>query len=91
MKSNKDELLQRIRQHKPMTTADQLRLMLLLSTPAILAQLTTTIMQYIDASMVGSMGAEASAAIGLTESTTWLIGSICSAIAAGIYVQVAHL
>ena len=91
MKSNKDELLQRIRQHKPMTTADQLRLMLLLSTPAILAQLTTTIMQYIDASMVGSMGAEASAAIGLTESTTWLIGSICSAIAAGFYVQVAHL
>lgn len=80
-----------IRQHKPMTTRQQLRLMLQLSTPAILAQLTTTIMQYIDASMVGSMGAEASAAIGLIESTTWLMGSILSAIAAGFYVQVAHL
>ena len=93
MKSNKekDQLLMLIRQHKPMTMGQQLRLMLQLSTPAILAQLTTTIMQYIDASMVGSMGAEASAAIGITESTTWLMGSICSAIAAGFYVQVAHL
>ena len=93
MKSNKekDQLLMLLRQHKPMTMGQQLRLMLQLSTPAILAQLTTTIMQYIDASMVGSMGAEASAAIGITESTTWLMGSICSAIAAGFYVQVAHL
>ncbi len=93
MKSSKEkeELLLLIRQHKPMTMRQQLRLMLQLSTPAILAQLTTPIMQYIDASMVGSMGAEASAAIGITESTSWLMGSICSAIAAGFYVQVAHL
>ncbi len=93
MKANKDkdDLLLLIRQHKPMTTGQQLRLMLQLSTPAILSQLTTTAMQYIDASMVGSMGAEASAAIGLIESTTWLIGNICSAVAAGFYVQVAHL
>lgn len=74
-----------------MTMGQQVRLTLQLSTPAILAQLTTTIMQYIDASMVGSMGAEASAAIGLIESTTWLLGSICSATAAGFYVQVSHL
>lgn len=58
--------------------------------PAILAQLTTTMMQYIDASMVGSLGAEASAAIGLVETTTWLMGSVCSAAAAGFYVQVSH-
>lgn len=73
-----------------MTTAQQLRLTLYLSVPAIMAQLTTTMMQYIDASMVGSMGASASASIGLIESTTWLLGSICSAAAAGFYVQVAH-
>ena len=90
-KENKEELLQLIRQNRPMTMGQQLQLTLQLSTPAILAQLTTTIMQYIDASMVGSMGPTASAAIGLIESTTWLLGSICSATAAGFYVQVSHM
>ena len=91
IKESKDDLLQLIRQGKPMTTAQQLRLVLQLSTPAILAQLTTTMMQYIDASMVGSQGANASASIGLIETTTWLMGSVCSCAAAGFYVQVAHL
>lgn len=90
-KENKDDLLLLIRQGKPMTTAQQLRLVLQLSTPAILAQLTTTMMQYIDTSMVGSQGANASASIGLVETTTWLMGSVCSCAAAGFYVQVAHL
>ena len=86
----KDHLLGMIRQGQPMTFAQQVRLVLSLSTPAILAQLTTTIMQYIDASMVGSLGAEASASIGLVETTTWLMGSLCSAVATGFYVQVSH-
>lgn len=90
-KDNKDDLLLLIRQGKPMTTAQQLRLVLMLSTPAILAQLTTTMMQYIDASMVGSQGANASASIGLIETTTWMMGSVCHCAAAGFYVQVAHL
>lgn len=90
-KESKDGLLMLIRQGKPMTLGQQLRLTLDLSIPAILAQLTTTLMQYIDASMVGSMGASASASIGLVETTTWLTGSVCSAAAAGFYVQVAHL
>lgn len=88
--NSKEQLLGLIRQKKPMTMGQQARLVLQLSTPAILAQLTTTMMQYIDASMVGSMGAQASAAIGLVETTTWLLGSICSAAAAGFYVQVSH-
>lgn len=88
--AQKDELLGMIRKGLPMTKGQQARLVLSLSMPAILAQLTTTIMQYIDASMVGSMGAEASASIGLIETTTWLMGSICSATATGFYVQVSH-
>ena len=86
----KDRLLFMIRHGKPMTLGEQARLVLSLAMPAILAQLTTTMMQYIDASMVGSMGPEASAAIGLIETTTWLMGSLCSATAAGFYVQVSH-
>lgn len=86
----KNELLAMVRDGKAMTLRQQAMLVLSLATPAILAQLTTTMMQYIDASMVGSLGAEASAAIGLIETTTWLMGSICSAAAAGFYVQVSH-
>ncbi len=88
--STKDQLLGMIRQGKPMTLGQEVRLVFCLSIPAILAQLTTTIMQYIDASMVGSLGAEASASIGLVETTTWLMGSLCSAAAMGFYVQVSH-
>ena len=37
----------------------------MLSVPAILTQITTIAMQYIDSAMVGNLGANASAAIGL--------------------------
>lgn len=62
-----------------------------LSIPAIMAQITSIAMQYIDAAMVGSLGAEASAAIGLVSSTTWLIGGLCISLAMGFSVQVAQL
>lgn len=48
-------------------------------------------MEYIDSAMVGGMGAQASAAIGLVSTTTWLLGGICSSAASGFSVQVAHL
>lgn len=62
-----------------------------LSIPAVLAQISSIIMQYIDASMAGSLGAEATAAIGLVSSTTWLFGGLCMASAAGFSVQTAQL
>ena len=61
-----------------------------LSLPAILTQITTIAMQYIDSAMVGSLGANASASIGLVASTTWLFNGIPYAVAAGFSVQVAH-
>ena len=51
-----------------------------LSLPAILTQITTIAMQYIDSAMVGALGANASAAIGLVATTTWLFGGITYAI-----------
>ena len=47
-------------------------------------------MFFIDASMVGHLGAKASAAIGLVESTGWLMGGLASAANMGFSVQVAH-
>ena len=61
-----------------------------LSLPAILTQITTIIMQYIDSAMVGALGANASAAIGLVASTTWLFNGVTYAVSAGFSVQVAH-
>nr|WP_290144796.1 MATE family efflux transporter [Muribaculum intestinale] len=69
----------------------QLRLTALLSVPAIVAQLSSIAMQYIDASMVGSLGANASASIGLVSTTTWLFWGVLSAAGTGFSVQVAHL
>lgn len=45
-----------------------------LSLPAILTQITTIVMQYIDSAMVGSLGANASAAIGLVSTSTLAAG-----------------
>lgn len=56
----------------------------------MVAQLSSIIMQYIDASMVGSLGAAPSASIGLVSTSTWLFGGMCGAASAGFYVQVAH-
>ena len=61
-----------------------------LSLPAILTQITTIAMQYIDSAMVGALGASASAAIGLVVSMTWLYNGVLSAVSAGFSVQVAH-
>lgn len=79
-----------IRGGQPMTLKQQLYLTFQLSTPAIMAQLSSIIMQYIDASMVGSLGANASASIGLVSTTTWLFWGLCTAAATGFSVQVAH-
>ena len=48
-------------------------------------------MQYIDAGMVGSLGRDATAAIGLISTSTWLIGGLCISVSVGFSVQVAQL
>ena len=83
-------LLEKIRMGNAMTMHEKLRLIVDLSVPSILAQITTVLMFFIDAAMVGHLGAAASASIGLIESTTWLMGSVMGAVSTGFSVQVAH-
>ena len=85
-----DSLLASIREGREMTQGEKLRLIISLSIPSILAQISATIMFFIDASMVGHLGAKASAAIGLVETTGWLMGGLGSAANMGFSVQVAH-
>lgn len=89
-KETSDALLENIRNGKGMTRREQLNLIVMLSIPSVLAQVTHILMFFIDASMVGRLGAEPSASIGLVESTTWLLGSLTGAVSVGFSVQVAH-
>lgn len=56
----------------------------------MLAQLSSIVMQYIDAAMVGHLGADASASIGLVSTSLWLFWGTCSMATAGFTVQAAH-
>lgn len=87
----KNLTLETILKQQRQTRSEQIWLVLKLSIPAILAQLTSIVMQYIDAAMVGSMGAGPMAAIGLMSTSTWLIGGMCVGLSSGFSVQVAQL
>ena len=54
-----------------------------LAWPTMLEQLMQTAVQYIDTAMVGSLGTQATAAVGATSTVGWLIGSTISATRVG--------
>lgn len=54
-----------------------------LAWPTMLEQLMQTAVQYIDTAMVGTLGTEATAAVGSTTTVNWLVGSTVSAIGVG--------
>ena len=83
-------LLDKMKSGGSLSGKEQSQLVFFLSIPAIMAQVTSVIMQYTDASMAGSLGAGASASIGLVSSSTWLFGGVCGAVAAGFSIQAAH-
>lgn len=91
MNLSKDELLALVRKGaRNMSWQEKLRLTVLLSLPAMVAQISSVAMQIIDAAMLGHLGTKESAAVGLVSTTIWLFGGLCSAFAAGFSVQVAH-
>lgn len=91
MSLSKDELLALVRKGaRDMSWQEKLRLTVLLSLPAMVAQISSVAMQIIDAAMLGHLGTKESATVGLVSTTIWLFGGLCSAFAAGFSVQVAH-
>lgn len=61
-----------------------------LAGPTMLEQLTQTLVQYIDTAMVGSLGTEATAAVGATSTVNWLVGSSVSAFGIGFLTFIAR-
>ncbi len=62
---------------------------LTLAWPTMLEQLMQTAVQYIDTAMVGSLGTEATAAVGATSTVGWLIGGMVSAWGVGFLSYIA--
>ncbi len=90
-KGQKDILLGMVRDGQQMSVRQQVELAFLLSLPAILAQTSSMLMQYIDAGMVGRLGSSQAASIGLISTSTWILGGFTAGACSGFSVQVAHL
>ena len=61
-----------------------------LAWPTMLEQLMQTAVQYIDTAMVGTLGTEATAAVGATATVNWLISSTLSALGVGFLAFIAR-
>ena len=63
---------------------------LTLAWPTMLEQLLHTAVQYVDMFMVGSLGTQATAAVGATTTVNWLVGSAISALGVGFLGYIAQ-
>lgn len=70
--------------------AGRLRTVWLLSWPAIMEQILSTMVSYVDAAMVGALGMAASAAVSVNAAPIWLAGGLLAGVGTGYAVQVAH-
>lgn len=61
-----------------------------LAWPTMLEQLMQTAVQYIDTAMVGSLGTQATAAVGSTGTVNWLVGSTVSSMGVGFLAYIAQ-
>lgn len=61
-----------------------------LAWPTMLEELMQTMVQYIDVAMVGTLGTQATAAVGATSTVNWLIGSTISAIGVGFLAYISR-
>ena len=61
-----------------------------LAWPTMLENLMNTAVQYIDTAMVGSLGTQATAAVGSTVTVNWLVGSSVSALGVGFLAYISQ-
>ena len=84
-----EEHLVRLRGGQQMTLSEKLNLVARLSFPSMMAQISTIIMEYIDSGMVGHLGKDATASIGLVMTSLWLVGGLCTSFISGFTIQTA--
>ena len=74
---------------RPFINKEMIWLILGLAWPTMLEQLMQTAVQYIDTAMVGSLGTQATAAVGATTTINWLISSSIAALSIGFLAYIA--
>ena len=72
-----------IRKQKQSLPWDMLPAIFALAWPTMLEELLQTAVQYIDTAMVGSLGTQATAAVGATSTVNWLVSSTIAALGIG--------
>ena len=90
MKLSLEQLSARMRQGETLPSRQTAQVALALSLPSLLEQIVVTAMEYIDAAMVGHIGAEATAAIGIVSSSTWLLHGILVGLYNAFSIQIAQ-
>jgi putative MATE family efflux protein len=67
-----------------------LPVILALAWPTMLEQLMQTAVQYVDTAMVGTLGTQATAAVGSTTTVNWLVNSTISAVGVGFLAYISQ-
>lgn len=78
----------------PVRTSGQLhkeilRTLIFMSIPTIVEEILATLLQYVDTAMVGHLGEQATAAVSVTGTVTWLVNSVPSSIGVGALALIA--
>lgn len=69
---------------------DLLKQLVVLSIPTMIEEILSTLMQYVDTAMVGHLGEKATAAVSVTTTIGWLVGSTAFAMGAAILALVSQ-
>ncbi len=80
-----------MRTKKKLLNLEMIGIIMALAWPTMLEQLMQTAVQYIDTAMVGSLGTQATAAVGATTTVNWLFGSSISALGVGFLAFIARM
>lgn len=64
-----------MRRENRQETKEIIMAIIVLAWPTMLEEALRTVVQYVDAAMVGRLGADASATVGITMMVTWLLNS----------------
>ncbi|MDL2249240.1 hypothetical protein LJC51_01150 [Lachnospiraceae bacterium OttesenSCG-928-J05] len=71
-------------------SARELKILWALALPTVIEQLLMTVVQYVDTAMVGRLGAQASAAVGVTSTMVWLSNAPLYAMGVGVLANIAR-
>lgn len=66
-----------------------LKTLIFMSIPTIIEEVLATLLQYVDTAMVGHLGENATAAVSVTATVTWLVNSVPSSIGVGALALIA--